>query len=79
MESKPPTGCTLRVTNIPRDMRLDTLRSDMESYGSIQRWITPPGPVHVYVTYETAEEADAARQGIRAHHCLVVDVACIYH
>ena len=71
-------GCTLRITNIPRDMQLRALKGDMESYGTITRWVTPPGPVHVYAVYENEDMACAALIGLREHRRIVVDYACLY-
>ena len=78
MREHPMAGCTLKVTNIPGEMDLRLLRSDMDTYGKVLRWATPPGPVHVYVVYETREMAAAAMVGLREHRRLVVTPAVMY-
>lgn len=70
-------GCTLRITNIPRDMDLDMLRADVDSYGNLVSWVTPPGPVHAYAKFETKDMATRAMIGLREHRRLVVDYACV--
>ena len=67
------------MTNIPRDMDLNVLRTDLETYGPLKRWVTPPGPVHVYATFYEKVHATAAVQGLREHLRLVVDYACLHH
>lgn len=71
-------GCTLKITNIPRDMDLRALRGDMESYGTLVRWATPPGPVHVYAAFETTDMARAAMAGLRENRRLVVENTVMY-
>jgi hypothetical protein len=78
MPEHPMKGCTLKVSHIPREMDLGLLRSDMDTYGKVLRWVTPPGPVHVYVVYETSEMASAAMIGLREHRRLVVAQALMY-
>lgn len=67
------SGCTIVVSNIPRDMDLHVLRNDMGSYGTIVRWAMSPGPMRVYARYETREMAAAAISGLREHRRLLVD------
>ena len=71
-------GCTLKVSHIPGDMDMGLLRSDMDTYGKVLRWVAPPGPVHVYVVYETQAMASAAMVGLREHRRLVVAQALMY-
>ena len=77
MQSDHRTGRTLHVTNIPQDMDLQLLKSDMESYGTVMHWAAPPGPIHVYVVYATREMAISAMVGLREHRRLVVNHACV--
>ena len=70
-----PPGCTVKVTNIPRDMDLESLRNDMRSYGTIARWAVIPGQVHVYAVYETPKMANAALIGLREHRRLIISRA----
>ena len=79
MERSRQTGCTVRVTNIPRNMDLGVLRTDLEAYGPLENWETPAGPVHVYATFCEKAHASAAVQGLREHLRLVVDFACLDH
>ena len=79
MSSLPDKGCTLLITNIPHDLDLCTLRSDLEMYGTLHDYATPPGPLHVYATYYDPTHAQAALQGLREHRRLVVDFACVDH
>lgn len=65
-------GCTVMVTNIPCDMDLRSLRDEMSSYGTIERWAVLPGPVQVYAVYKSADMANAAVLGLREHRRLVV-------
>lgn len=70
-------GCTLLIRNIPRDMDLGMLKADVDSHGRVVSWRTPPGPVHVYVEFETKDMATKAMIGLREHRRLVVDYACV--
>ena len=70
-------GCTLRITNIPPDMTLRSLREQMADYGKITNWIAHRYKLCAYVTYETPEMASHALQTMREHRRLVLDFANI--
>lgn len=70
-------GCTLLITNIPLDMDLSLLKADVNTYGTLEQWETPPGPVHVYARFQTKDMATRALMGLREHRRLVVDYACL--
>ena len=70
-------GCILKVTHIPANMDLQLLRSEMDTYGTVTRWVTPPGPRHIYVVYETKDMAMAAKIGLREHRRLIVTQAVL--
>lgn len=74
----PASGCTLRITNIPRDCKLDILKQELGKLGTIHFWLTPPGPVHVYVTLSNEKEAHAVYEHINRDESMVADFACIY-
>ena len=66
-------GCILKIANIPPEMDLQLLRSEMDTYGKVVRWVHSPSPVQpVFVVYETKDMAMAAKVGLREHRRLVV-------
>jgi hypothetical protein len=72
MSARHTHGCTLRVTNIPRDMTLGCLREQMQEYGEIITWIANRNKLVAYATYKTPEEASRAMHGMREHNRLVL-------
>ena len=70
-------GCTLRITNIPWDMTLQSLREQMADYGKITNWIAHRDKLCAYVTYESSEVASHALQTMREHRRLVLEFANI--
>ena len=72
MTARHTQGCTLCVTNIPRDMTLVCLREQMQEYGEIITWIARRDKLVAYATYKTPEEASRAIHGMREHNRLVL-------
>ena len=69
-------GCILKIAHIPREMDLRLLRSEMDTYGKVVRWVNPASLAQpAYVVYETTDMAMAAKVGLREHRRLVVTQA----
>lgn len=77
MTSRTRRGCTLRITRIPRDMTLATLRQQLEEYGQVTEWLAHREKVVAYVTYGTPEEASRALHAMREHPRLLLNFSCM--
>ena len=73
MTSRRRRGCTLRITRIPRDMTLRTLRQQLEEYGQVTEWLAHRQKIVAYVTYATQQEASRALHAMREHPRLLLD------
>ena len=77
MTSRQQRGCTLRITRIPRDMTLATLRQQLDEYGRVTEWLAHREKVVAYVTYATPQEASRALHAMREHPRLLLDFSCL--
>lgn len=67
----------MRITRIPRDMTLRTLRQQLDAYGQVTEWLAHRQKIVAYVTYATQEEASRALHAMREHPRLVLDFSCM--
>jgi len=80
MPTRRRRGCTLRITRIPEDMALATLRQQLATYGVVTEWLAHRQKVVAYVTYATPEEASRAMHEMHARqekHRLLLDFSCM--
>ena len=63
----------MRITRIPRDMTLATLRQQLGEYGRVTEWLAHREKIVAYVTYATPEDASRALHAMRAHPRLLLD------
>ena len=77
MTSRQRHGCTLRITRIPRDMTLATLRQQLDEYGQVTEWLAHREKIVAYVTYAAPEEASRALHAMREHPRLLLDFSCL--
>ena len=67
MHTKKQPRCTLRITRIPQDMSLATLREQLHAHGNVTEWVAHRQKLVAYVTYATPEEASRALHAMREH------------